>query len=334
MKRSRGISLAASALAAEAVAAFLLARASSSLLSSSLTSPSFDLVLAALLHGLAVLAAIPLLNAVAAAFALPRATPLAVVAALFVPVLGPLGLAALFRSVGLRAHAAAGGPPPTITRMPALPAGAPEPGGEHLGVGALSSRIRHARDPNARVKSVLATRRLDGTRATPLLRAALRDGHEDVRLLAYALLEDRERQADATIRELLSALAVAPPTRRAALNERLANAYWELCYQGLVAGELESFALTRALEHLDAAAAAPDLMAATVVAPARPVALTPPAITAARLLLRGRVLLRQGAAGPARRALEESRRLGMPARTIDPYLFETAIAERGRAARA
>ena len=308
MTRGRGISLAASAAAAEAAATILLARGA---------SPG-GLALAALLHGLAVVALVPVLNAAAGAFALPRATPLAVVAALFVPVLGPLGLVALFRSVGWRAHAPAAAAPPTITRIPSLPPDAPEPVAEHLGVGALAARIQFARDPDTRVKSVLATRRLDGARATPLLRAALRDAHEDVRLLAYALLEDRERQADATIRDLQAALAAAPPARRPVLDERLANAYWELCYQGLVAGELESFALTRALEHLDAAGA---------MAP-------PGARMAARWLLRGRVLLRQGAAPAARAALEESRRLGMPARAVDPYLMETAVAARGRGARA
>ena len=320
---------------------------------STISSTWVGLALAALLHGLAVVAIVPLLNAAARGFALSRPTPLAVVTALFVPVLGPLGLWALFRTLGRSAHAAGLGAPPTITRLPSLPADAPEPVGEPLGMGALAARIRHARDANTRVKSVLGTRRLDGARATALLRVALRDPHEDVRLLAYALLEDRERQADATIRELLSTLAAAPPARRAAINERLANAYWELCYQGLVAGELESFSLARALEHLDAAgtsvavpsetgaratfggrvmrsSGAAPASASTSASPASTT--TPPAILAARLLLRGRVLLRQGAPEAARAALAESRRLGMPARTVDPYLMETAVTQRGRGA--
>jgi hypothetical protein len=353
MTRARGISLAVSAAAAEAAAAFLLATTAltatttspstwSSLLSwSTLSSTWLGLALAALLHGLAVVGVVPLLNAAARGFALSRPTPLAVVTALFVPVLGPLGLWALFRALGRSAHAAGLGAPPTITRLPSLPADAPEPVGEPLGMGALAARIRYSRDANTRLKSVLATRRLDGACATQLLRAALRDSHEDVRLLAYALLEDRERQADATVRDLLATLAAAPPARRAAINERLANAYWELCYQGLVAGELESFSLARALEHLDAAGASAAVISTANPASAfggksmkAPGVTTPPAILAARLLLRGRVLLRQGAPAAARAALAESRRLGMPARTVDPYLLETAVAERGRGARA
>jgi hypothetical protein len=323
MTRARGITLAASAAAAELAAALALGGG---------PSPA-ALVLAAALHGLGALLATRLLDGVARALALPPVTPVAVVAALFLPAVGPLGLGLLLRSVARRARVAAAGAVPRITLLPELPAAAPAPehrgaqagadagaatGAEgelhsHLGPGALSARLRFSRDPDARVRAVLATRRLDGARATPLLRAALRDHHEDVRLLAYALLEDRERHGDATIRRLLAALALAAPGRQAALHEQLANAYWELCYQGLVAGELEAFALARALEHLDAAAG--DL----------------PERSGARWLLRGRVLLRQGGGAVARAALEESRRCGMPARTVDPYLAESRYLQRAPA---
>jgi len=332
MTRARGITLAASAAAAEVAAALALTGG---------LSPA-ALALAVMLHGVGVLLVAALLNGVARAFALPAVTPVAVVTALFLPVVGPLGLGLLLRSVGQRARAAAAGPPPRITLLPDLPAAAPEvvpapaagvgragaggagsatpgdgdsesSGHSHLGPGALAARLRFAREPAERVRAVLATRRLEGARATPLLRAALRDTHEDVRLLAYALLEDRERQGDAAIRALLAALAAAAPARRATLHEQLADAYWELCYQGLVAGELEAFVLSRALEHLDAAAGE---------APER---------SGARWLLRGRVLLRQGAGATARAALEESRRCGMPARTIDPYLAESHYLQRAAA---
>ena len=332
MTRARGITLAVSATAAELAAALALAGG---------PSPA-ALLLALALHGAGVLLAARLLDGVARACALPPVTPVAVVAALFLPVVGPLGLGVLLRAMGRRARAATAGPPPRITLRPELPAAAPVPAvaragdaniagagratgttsdgsagsGDphgHLGPGALAARLRFAREPDARVRAVLATRRLDGARATPLLRAALRDQHEDVRLLAYALLEDRERQGDATIRALLAALAVAAPDRRAALNEQLAHAYWELCYQQLVAGELEAFSLARALEHLDAATG--DL----------------PERNGARWLLRGRVLLRQGAGASARAALEESRRCGVPARTVDPYLAESLYLQRAAA---
>jgi polysaccharide biosynthesis protein PelE len=218
----------------------------------------------------------------------------------------------LLRSVARHAHAPLAAPPPTITPIPTLPASAPEPPAETLGAGALVARMRFARDTAVRVRAVLATRRLDGARATPLLREALRDRQEDVRLLAYALLEDREQQADKTVRGLLAALGAAPASRKAALHDRLANAYWELCYQELVAGELEAFALGQVIEQLDAAEATGG-------------------VTAPRWLLRARVLLRQGDAVGAREALDESRRHGMPARTLDPYLAETRFVARSLA---
>ncbi len=301
MTRARGISLAVSAVAAEAVAALLLVDA-----------PSLSgLVVAVVLHAAGVLATVRLLDRAAIGLGLSPVTPLAAVTAIFLPIVGPLGLGLLLRAVARGARTRGRSLPPTITLLPSLPAAAPETAGETLGIGAVASRLRFAPDSGARVRAVLATRRLDGARAVPLLREALRDRQEDVRLLAYALLEDRERQADATVRGLLAALALAgPPSSQAAvLHDRLANAYWEMCYQELVAGELESFALARVVEHLDAAAATGGP-------------------TAARWLLRARVLLRRGDAAGAREALDESRRAGMPARTVDRYVAEVAFVER------
>jgi hypothetical protein len=300
MTRARGISLAVSAAAAETVAALLIAH----------TLAPAGVAVALLLHAIGVLATVRLLDHVAIGLGLSPLTPLAVVTAVFLPVVGPIGLGFLLRAVARGARGAHAELPPTITELPPLPAAAPEAVGETLGVGAIVARLRFAPDSDARVRVVLATRRLDGARAVPLLREALRDRQEDVRLLAYAMLEDRERHADATVRALQAALAAAPASRQTALHDRLANAHWELCYQGLVAGELESFALGRALEHLDAASAAGGA-------------------SAARWLLRARVLLRRGDAAAARLALDESRRAGMPARTVDPYFAEAAFIERG-----
>jgi len=298
MTRARGISLAVSALAAEAVAALLV-----------LDSPSpAGVAVAIVLHAAGVLATVRFLDHAAIGLGLSPVAPLAAVTAIFLPVVGPIGLALLVRAVGRGARAAGAAPPPTITELPALPAAPPDTAGETLGIGAIAARLRFAPDSDSRVRAVLATRRLDGARAVPLLREALRDRQEDVRLLAYALLDDRERQADATVRGLIAALAAAPPPQAAALHDRLANAYWEMCYQELVAGELESFALGQVIEHLDAASAAGP--------------------SAARWLLRARVLLRRGDAGGARAALDESRRAGMPARTVDRYLDEVAFVSR------
>jgi hypothetical protein len=297
MTRARRVGLAVSAAAAEVAAASLLLRPASFASGAALV----------LLHGLGTLASVRWLDEVALNAGLERATLLGWAVALFVPVFGPLGLAALFGSVGRAAHAFELDVPATLTRMPELSAAPAATVAPVLGDGALGARLRHARDPDVRVQSVLATRRLDGARATRLLRVALCDHHEDVRLLAYALLEDRERQSDERIqqlqRELLGAHAAE---RRVALNELLAHAHWEVCYKGLVAGELETFEIERARAHLDAAG-------------------TEGSSAAGRFLLRARLLLRQGDAGGARAALDESRRRGMPARTIDPYLSECAF---------
>jgi hypothetical protein len=164
---------------------------------------------------------------------------------------------------------------------------------------------------------VLATRRLlDPGDAARLLRLALRDHNEEVRLLAHALLEDRERQAYDAIDELERAHVGAPVDRRAPTAFLLAEASLDLCTAGLVTGELEAFTLRRARTLIEEARGAGPIRA-----------------SAGAALLFGRVLLRQGDAREAQAAFEESRRLGAPASLLAPYLAEVAFRTRRESAR-
>jgi len=183
-----------------------------------------------------------------------------------------------------------------------------------IGPATLEARLRFDPDPASRRGAVLATRRLlDPADATRLLRLALRDHGEEVRLLAHALLEDRERQAYDGIDTLTRELAEAPADRRAPIACLLAEASLDLCTAGLVTGELESFTLRRARSLLDDARSSATIRASGSAA-----------------VLFGRVLLRQGDVGEAQAAFDESRRLGAPARLLAPYLAEVAF--RARAA--
>ena len=124
-----------------------------------------------------------------------------------------------------------------------------------FGPGSLEGILRGSKDPETRLRVVLACRQLPGRLAVPLLRLALRDTVDDVRLLAYAVLEQNERQIQAQIQALLArhesasagqaraegrALAAAMPVP---VHVKLAELYWELVYQGLVEGELLGFSL-------------------------------------------------------------------------------------------
>ncbi|HVY39351.1 MAG TPA: hypothetical protein VHM31_15510, partial [Polyangia bacterium] len=201
----------------------------------------------------------------------------ATVAALL-PLLGPLLLAQLLARLARRDDL----PDAVLAGTPLMPvtfAAAPAPeAAPALGMGSLEARLRFSPDAASRVAAVLATRRLhDAGDAVRLLRVALRDRTEEVRLLAHALLEDRDRRAYGGIESLTRELAEAPADRRASLACLLAEASLELCTTGLVSGELESFTLRQARQWIEEARGA---------GPVRG--------SAAAALLHGRLLLRQG----------------------------------------
>lgn len=243
---------------------------------------------------------------------------MAIAACAFVPVLGLLGFSlALVGTIGWMRTMK---PLASICTydVPALPAravvGAAEP---LVGQGSLFGKIRNAADPQIRLRAVMATRPLAGRAATQVLRFALRDPSDDVRLLAYAILDGREAVLYRRINELATGLSSpadssngdGAPGESGAAHRRLAEAYWELAYQGLADGELLAYVLWQARTHAALALdGAPD----------------DPSLT----LLFGRILLRQREYKEARETLARARSLGLPARTVNLYLAEVAFAER------
>jgi hypothetical protein len=107
-----------------------------------------------------------------------------------------------------------------------------------------------------RVASVMTLRRMDAARAVPLLRVALGDTNEDVRLLAYAILERREKELRGRIEVLLNDLealqaasAADEDKQRAAVQKALAEQHWELVHGGFVSGDVEKQTLTAAVRY-------------------------------------------------------------------------------------
>jgi hypothetical protein len=304
--------LAASALALEAAAGALCALGS--------VHAGARAVPVLLAHGLAAVCAAAFLSRRARRLGLGGAGQgawlLFGTASLVLPVVGPAALVALFARLARGPAAQA----PRLVRAGLKDVARAVPlAGEvsaELGRGSLEARLRFDPAPGSRVAAVLATRRLGSAAdAVRLLRLALRDRDEDVRLLAHALLEDRDRQAFRRLEELERRMADAPVERRGAVACVVAEALWELCAAGLVSGELESFTLRRARALLEEARLAPPAQASATAA-----------------LLLGRVLLRQGEARAARAALDESGRLGAPAALLAPALAEAGFLARGRLA--
>ena len=254
---------------------------------------------------------------------------------LFVPVLGLLGLGATLalRSRGAPRKAASDVVETDAPPLPASPLHTDETA--RFGPGSLEGILRHGREPNTRLRVVLACRKLPGRLAVPLLRLALRDPVDDVRLLAYAVLESKEREIQSQIQglyarasarqtgtfaTLMAGSAAAPAEARPqidvaklqlplAAHAKLAELYWELVYQGLAEGEMMAFSLERVLSHTA------EVLRKDSGSPRM-------------ALVAGRALLMRGRSQEARAMLEDAQRRGLPIDVVGPYLAEVEYLER------
>lgn len=136
----------------------------------------------------------------------------------------------------------------------ALPDGSDsdDPGGvEHAGRPyPFRELLRNAHSPAERVRAVMALRHMDARRAVPLLRLAFSHESEDVRLLAFGILEQREKRLRTRIKQTEARLSSAAGSVALARgHRRLARDHWELVYAGFVSGDLEPVVLKSAERH-------------------------------------------------------------------------------------
>lgn len=180
--------------------------------------------------------------------------------------------------------------------------------------GAVRARLREQSLPStARVEALLAI----GSAATPasgaVLREMLTDPADDMRLLAYGLLERREKSiSEQLVRErsvLAAAEEIGDRDTARLVHHRIGQLYWELVYQALVQGDMQRYALEQALIHTEQA-------------------LDGSAADGARWLLIGRIRLRRGELQPARAALDAALEHGMPRGNVLPYLAELRFQQR------
>jgi tetratricopeptide (TPR) repeat protein len=174
--------------------------------------------------------------------------------------------------------------------------------------GGVRVQLENASAPvEARLKALLAVQSLPARVANPLVREMLSDPSDDLRLVAYGILDAREKSINARIHAATQRLAQMPPAReRASLERQLADLYWELVYQGLVQGDLRDHALAQVRLHLDQA-----------------LSLDPE--DAALWALCGRVAAQEGGYDEAQRAFERALRFGLTESRVLPYLAEVAF---------
>ena len=174
--------------------------------------------------------------------------------------------------------------------------------------GGLRQVLHEAGSIDKRLKALLATRQMTDRDAVELLREALKDPADDVRLLAYSMLEQKEKALASQARRLQLALEDPESENPSLLKRRLAQVWWEMSYLGLAQGSLRSYYLESArrllLELTTALAMHNDW----------------------RLL--GRVELTLGNIIAAKSAFEYALARGAPEELILPYQAEVAFLER------
>jgi hypothetical protein len=120
--------------------------------------------------------------------------------------------------------------------------------------GAVSlENLLHSQNPDKRMNAVYATLKLDDKNAIPLLRIALRDPVDDIRLLAYALIDRKEHRISERIERVRQNLENNKTSNTRYLYKSIVKDYWELVHLGLVEGETLNYVLARMRGYLEKA---------------------------------------------------------------------------------
>lgn len=104
-----------------------------------------------------------------------------------------------------------------------------------------------------RMRALLSIQELPSRVANPVIRNMLSDESDDVRLVAYGILDGREKRINGRIQAARAQLEGRDPVGRLIADKELAELYWELVYQGLVQGDLQKHAAAQATAHFNAA---------------------------------------------------------------------------------
>jgi tetratricopeptide (TPR) repeat protein len=230
--------------------------------------------------------------------------------AFIAPVLGPVAIVLITRRSRYQAHRAARRARPASVVLPEYDVQA----GDHA-VRNSQGDIRSRLDPQVpgtiRMQSLLTLQAVPGRVANPILESLLGDDSDDVRLLAFGMLDSGEKHISRAIQheraQLESELSAA---QRFDCLRHLAELHWELVYAGLAQGELRRHILRQARDYIDQALATGEVP------------------TPGLLLLQGRVMLEQNDYDEAEQALHRAIDRGLPPVSALPYLAEIAYARR------
>ncbi len=226
--------------------------------------------------------------------------------AFFMPLIGLLGVVIAFMIANFRRRA--------VLRHPFASLPLPEyvlnmrETDHQFSQGGIKSRLAQTSIPTPkRLQSLLALQGMPARVSSPLLQDMLGDSSDDIRLVAYGLLDSREKTITAQIHQELDKL------RKASSNElrliclrQLAELYWELVYAGLAQGDLRTHSLKQALSYIDSATQLGGE-------------------DSGLLFLKGRILYELKQADEALHFMQQAVAYGLPESRVLPYITQIAF---------
>lgn len=243
-----------------------------------------------------------------------HAAVLAFLFGLCIPLFGMAGAALVLRTLARQDGAGAAGAIDLYRPADephALAAG--EPARRFAGAGSLVNVIKHGGDRQDRLCALIATQSLDDRHAAPVLQAGVRDGDDDVRLLAYSLLMKKQKALENRLTQGQRALdGGAAGNARLPLHLAMAHHCWDMQQLTPDSGAATPW-LDQAALHVEAGLA---------LAPAH----------ADLLMLRGMMALRACQPERADHAFAAAAAAGVAPATLAPWRAESAFYRRASAA--
>ncbi len=176
-----------------------------------------------------------------------------------------------------------------------------------LGEAAIHTRLNTPSLPTeTRMKALLTANIMSPRYSIPMLKTLLGDEADDLRLLAYGMLDNREKTLNALIHDLLKKLADCTSTDLTHLYQKqLTELYWAFVYEQLAEGDMRTYMLGQAEKY---------------------------ALSALKIredgdlwVLLAQIMVKQEKQLAAEAAFKHAQRLGIPAARISPYLAELAF---------
>ena len=157
-----------------------------------------------------------------------------------------------------------------------------------------------------RIQGMLVVKSLPVRVTGNILRDSLGDSFEDLRLLAYGVLDQKEKDVTQRIDRAKTALQECADKQKPQLLRLLAELYWELVYQDLARGDIRQMAMDNALSYID------EVLASNP-------------IDTEMWYLQGRIYLEKKYMDKAEICLLKSKELGMATTRINPWLAEACL---------